>query len=261
LPDNVLSTFKAIPVVELRGVEDDPAIRLSIMGVRHVGGIKEWGGYQRAKLVTELRDQFQLDTGEVAARLGMTAHEVNRRYRAFKALKQMMDDEEYVDLSAPDMYPLFHEAVAGTIIKEWLGWNEESSEFTNQDSLHQFYDLIAPIQLDDNEPRAPKLTTYAEVRDLRDVLVLPEAKRRLFDPGASFADALALAKAEDLAKTWLTQVGEAAAALKSVSALEVGNLDDEALSEIELLRQLASKLLETHAILRKAQAETEDSLT
>jgi hypothetical protein len=74
------------------------------MGVRHVSGIDQWGGYQRAKLVVELRDDFKLEAGEVAERLGMSTHEVNRRYRAFKALQQMLQDEEYLDFAKPEMY-------------------------------------------------------------------------------------------------------------------------------------------------------------
>jgi hypothetical protein len=119
------------------------------MGIRHVGGIRQWGSYQRAKLVTELRDRFQLDGAEIGARLGMSTQEVNRRYRAFKALGQMQGDPEYLDRASPSMYSLFHEAVALPVVRTWLDWNDERSEFEDEDSLHQFYELIAPTEDED----------------------------------------------------------------------------------------------------------------
>jgi hypothetical protein len=159
IPEAVLGVLNDVPVILVEDAEGDPVIRLSLMGVRHVGGIREWGAYQRAKLVTELRDDFGLDTGEVANRLGMTAHEVNRRYRAFKALSQMEADDEYQDRAEPDMYPLFHEAVAGQAIKDWLSWDDADFRFTNDEGLRQFYDLITPTEVEDGDTQEPSSQT------------------------------------------------------------------------------------------------------
>lgn len=252
LSADVARVLEAVPVIVVSNLQDDPALPLSLMGVRHVGGIRQWGGYQRAKLVTELRDTFGLDTGEVAARLGMTAHEVNRRYRAYKALQQMMSDEEYADVSEPEMYPLFHEAVSGSAVKEWLGWNEELLRFQNADALRQFYSLITPKQVEEGADRPAKITTYQGVRDLREILPVPEARRRLLDTEASYSDALALAKADDLARSWVTQVAEAVAALKSVGALELKRLPAEDLQSIKELATLSEELLTTYDLLQGA---------
>jgi hypothetical protein len=251
LPKEVEAALAEVPVVVITDLDTDPALPLSLMGVRHVGGIRPWGAFQRAKLVSELRDTFDLDTGGIAARLGMTAHEVNRRYRAYKALQQMMNDEEYADVAEPDMYPLFHEAVAGAAVKEWLGWNDTEYEFGNADALHDFYELIAPVRSDDRDgPREPKITTHRDVRDLREILPLTEARRRLFDSDASFTDALALAKAENLSNTWVKQIGEAIAALRSVGALELRNLTDENLAELNKLAESTKELLDTHDLIK-----------
>jgi hypothetical protein len=246
VPEDVLQTVNAVPVIVVDDPEDDPVIRLSLMGVRHVGGIREWGAYQRAKLVTELRDDFGLDTGEVANRLGMTAHEVNRRYRAYKALNQMEKDEEYADHAEPDLYPLFHEAVAGTVIKEWLGWDESRSRFTKDDEVHQFYDLITPTEDEEGGRRDAKLPNREAVRQLRDILNVSEARTALFDPERSFHDALALAKAEELHRSWAVQVAEAVKALNSVSAVELEHLDADALEEVVRVKKAAEHLLTLH---------------
>ncbi len=246
IPQAVLDSLAAIPVIVIEDTQD-PALRLSLMGVRHVAGINEWGGYQRAKLVTELRDEFSLDTSEVASRLGMTPHEVNRRYRAFKALHQMETDEEFGDRAEATMYPIFHEAVSLPIVRQWLGWSDDEALFTNENALRQFYELIAPVEDEDGVLPEPKITTYSQIRELRSILEIPEAKRLLLDPSRSFHEAVGTAKAEQLAGSWATEIAEAVAALKSVGALELARLSADDIGEIEKLRDLAQELLDTYA--------------
>lgn len=251
-PD-LLEVIKNVPVIviEKEAEDADPALTLSLMGVRHVGGIREWGGYQRAKLVSQLRDLHNLDVGEVASRLGLTAHEVNRRYRAFKALQQMMSDEEFSDQAEPDMYPFFHEAVGGTVLKEWLEWDDDRAEFLAIDNLHQFYRLITSSEDGDGNVVPPKLPTREAVRELRDILPVPEARRALFDSDQSFHDALAIAKADALSKTWASHIDEAVAALKSVGALELRRLSSDDLAALYSLRDLTNELLGLYERVRE----------
>ena len=42
VPKEVLDTVAGVLVIALQDGEDDPVIRLSLMGVRHIGGIREW---------------------------------------------------------------------------------------------------------------------------------------------------------------------------------------------------------------------------
>ena len=123
MPQSLVECMNRVPCLIVEAGEGGPFFKETLMGIRHVGGIKEWGGYQRAKLIADLRDMHRLDPSDVAAKLGLTTREVNRRYRAFKALQQMRDDDEFADLAEPALYPIFHEAIAGVEIREWLGWN------------------------------------------------------------------------------------------------------------------------------------------
>jgi ParB-like chromosome segregation protein Spo0J len=246
VPQEVQDVLTRVPVIVVSNANDDPVIRLALMGVRHVGGIRQWGAYQRAKLVTELRDEFHLDTGEVASRLAMTAHEVNRRYRAFKALRQMEEDEDYQDQAEPDLYPLFHEAIAGQAIKDWLGWNEAAARFTNDEELHRFYDLITPKESEEGDTEAPRLPTREAVRELRLILPVQEARTALFNGDRSFYEALALAKADELKRSWIVQVAEAIKALESVSAVELQRISAEDLGEVERVKAAAENLMQLH---------------
>lgn len=136
--ESVLETLKAVPVVVVPNDDKDPALREALMGIRHVSGIKQWGGYQRAQLVATLKDKYKLESTKIAQRLGMSSNEVNRRYRGFKALRQMMEHDEFGDAARSTMYPIFHEAVSLPTVRDWLGWSEETAKFTKADELAQF---------------------------------------------------------------------------------------------------------------------------
>lgn len=197
---------------------------------------------------------YGYDTTEVADRLGMTKHEVNRRYRALKALQQMQEDEEFADYALTAMYPLFHEAVSLPIVRTWLKWNDEQMAFEDEDRLRQFYSLITPSheQEDDESsetPDGPKITTYSQVRELRSILPNAEATQLLLEPHHSFSEAVAIAKAEELSKTWKTQVTEAISALSSMSVFELETLDEEGLGTIAKVAETAQRLLNTRVKL------------
>ncbi len=250
IPDQILATLDTVPVVLIES-DDDESVYLSLMGIRHVGGIRQWGGYQRAKLVTMLRDKHGLDSGEIGSRLAMSTQEVNRRYRAFKALEQMQQDEEYGDRATPSMYPLFHEAVSVPVIRQWLGWRDTTNTFAEDDERARFYDLITPFEGDEGERSyGPKITTFSQIRELKTILANAEAKRVLFEHDRSFPEALGLAKAEELSKSWSVQVAQAITALRSIAALDLNKLGPEEVAEITRLREVATELLQAYEKLK-----------
>jgi len=245
---DVIAVLSAVPVIVVEGDATD-LFKHALMGVRHVSGIDQWGGYQRAKLVVELKDEFELETGEVADRLGMDAKEVNRRYRAFKALQQMQDDEEFGAWAKPELYPLFHEAISLPVVREWLGWNETTLQFTKPEEREQFYSLISPESEDDHKHNA-KITTYGEVRELKHIVGNSEARAVLLDPARSFLDALTIAKRQELSKNWLASIAAAIDALTRISVLELQGSTAEERSEIAKLRDLSANTLDNYEKLK-----------
>lgn len=252
VPPSVLATLDAVPVVEIDAGAGEVTY-LSMMGIRHVGGIKQWGGYQRAKLVADLRDAHQLETAEIADRLGMTKHEVNRRYRAFRALAQMEEDEDFGDFATPTMYPLFHEAVSLPAVKDWLEWNDSGMRFEAESSLKAFYQLLTPIHdstdAENGTQSEAKITSYSQVRDLREILLNVEARKVLLDPSRTFGDALGITKADELSDAWRTEVAEASSALRQIGVFDLETLTAEDLASLTTLRELIGKLLDTHTRL------------
>lgn len=249
---SVLESIKKLPVVITE--EDGPdqkIFRASLMGIRHVSGIAEWGGYQRAKLIAGMRDNLKLEPGNIAERLGLSTHEVNRRYRAFKALEQMQHDEEYGPYAQPHLYPLFHEAVSLPVVREWLDWNDDQNQFKNEDNLATFYGLLSPTTDDDDSEKDAKLKTYLQVRELRSILPKTEAKRLLLDPARSFQDALAVARQEELSHLWATDVSAAISALENMGVHELKSLTSEEIELLSKVMNLAKERLQDHENLSK----------
>lgn len=239
--DRVTSVFDAVPVVLLES--DDPSDFLSIMGVRHVGGAKQWGGYQSARLVAELRDDHDLSAGEVALRLGLSVREVNRRYRAYRALVQMRESEDFGESVASTLHPLFFEAVAVPKLREWLGWNDDTYEFDDEANREIFYSLITESFDDGGISRPAKITKYTEVRELRAILDVPEAQASLLDLGKSFADASAIVKSGDVNRDWATRVAEATRALDHIGFSTIRNFTEADSEAVAKLLDLATEIL------------------
>ena len=249
IDQNVLDSISPVPVVIIEEEVPNEVFRASLMGIRHVSGIKQWGGYQRAKLVATMRDDLNLDTSEVADRLAMSAHEVNRRYRAFKALQQMQNDEEYGGFATPSMYPLFHEAVSLPTVRDWLQWDEQKSQFSDP---APFYQLLSPREDDEEEELVePKIKTYSEVRQLRSILANEDAKRVLLDPLRSLIDALTIAHQHEMSHSWRTIVQDAVAALQSINVHELKSMTQEHQKLLEKLSSLADERLADYEALQK----------
>lgn len=244
VPDEIVKALDEIPVILL--TTDDPSAYLTIMGVRHVGGIKEWGGYQSAKLVFELRNEHKLTTPEVAAKLGLSALEVNRRFRAFQAVEEMRLNEEYGDYVSTEVYPLFHEALSTPKIRNWLGWNETESRTENEEHRDIFYSLISPHEDEDQKQRPPKITSYSQVREMKTLLDNEDAYDSLLDLEKSFSDAVGLVKADQASRDWIAKVKATNKSLEHVGIMQIKGLSGKEISLLQELRQVVDSILETH---------------
>lgn len=197
LAEEVKNTLESIPVVVLKGEQREiDSYQRTLMAIRHVAGIREWGPYQQAKLVVEMFEEEGATLGSVAQKIGISSREVARRYRASKALRQMEEDEEFGEYAEPRLYSFFHEAVSQPRVREWLGFNDETYRAENIDAAHTFFEILSPLEID-GEKRQPKLTNAnQQVRQLKDIVGKPYAVEVLADPEKSFEDAVAAAQAD-----------------------------------------------------------------
>ncbi|MCS5509858.1 hypothetical protein NY546_11175 [Curtobacterium flaccumfaciens pv. flaccumfaciens] len=228
----VVDVFEAVPVLIASDATDDDL--LAIMGIRHVGGPKEWGGYQSALLIYQLLSDAGLSAREVASRLGLTVNEVNRRHRAFSALTQMLEDEEYGESVTPEMYPIFHETIGQPIVREWLGWSQSNRRLTNESNRQLFYDWLTAGE------QGGKISSYTEIRDLKFILDNEDALTALKDDDQSFADALAIVRADAKAARWFPNTKSALASLNEMGSDTIEGLSSDEVTVLEDIRKRSS---------------------
>jgi len=197
LSEKVKKSIESISVVLLTGSDDEiESYQRTLMAIRHVAGIREWGPYQQAKLVVEMFEEPGATLGSVAQKIGISSREVARRYRASKALKQMEDDEEFSEFAEPRLYVFFHEAVSQPKVRDWLGFNNDTYKAENDSARQLFFELLSPREVD-GERRAAKLSSAnQQVRQLKDIVAKPYALEVLGDPDKTFEDAVLASQAD-----------------------------------------------------------------
>lgn len=236
LPADLIRSLGTLPVIILDKESLQGNLAHVMMGLRHVTGVKQWGSYQRAQLIVELVDDLELSISDAAKSISMTTHEATRRYRAFKALSQMQGDDEFGEYASPELYTLFHEAVAQPRIREWLDWEDNKGLFQNEEYRREFYKLLIPYLLDDTDDDAtaktePKLKSKDDVRSLKDILGNEDAEECLLDPSQSLSDALAIVKISETAR-WVPKLKSAYQALETLPVETLKNLSEEEIKAI-----------------------------
>jgi hypothetical protein len=172
LSEKIRTSLENISVVVLVGSQEEiDSYQRTLMAIRHISGIGEWGPYQQAKLVVEMFEETGATLGAVAQKIGISSREVARRYRASKALRQMEEDEEFSEFAEPRLYSFFHEAVSQPKVREWLGFNDQTYKSENEEARRLFFELLSPMELD-SEKRGPKLSSAnQQVRQLKDIVI------------------------------------------------------------------------------------------
>lgn len=167
-----------------------------IMGIRHIAGPKEWGAYQQALLVAELKDEENLDFKAIGGTLGISSVEAARRYRAIAALKFMEQDDLFGDKTEPSFYRLLHEMVSSPEVRERFGWLHEQNTFSDVERAREFFQLVTG-----DAKHEPKLITYSDVRRLKLIVGNPLADESLLDPDQSLLDAIRIAEGAKIGAT------------------------------------------------------------
>ena len=196
---NILISLETLPAIEIIGSEvERKDYQRTLMAIRHIAGIREWGPYQQAKLVVELYERGQQGFGPVAQQIGISSREVARRYRASKALQQMEDDDEFGEFATPKLYSFFHEAVSQPKVRDWLKFSDQTYSAEDSVARRAFYELLSP-RIVDGETLPPKLqNANRQVRILKDIVDKPIPLKILVDPEKSFEDAVRAAENESV---------------------------------------------------------------
>lgn len=156
IDEDYLRTLKqqtdTLSVLIYNGLEKDD-ISWLLQGIRHISGIRDWQPAQRARLVSDQIDNKGMKFREAGQQFGLTPHAVGRLYRAYKALEQMREDDEFQSRADNKYFSLFEEAYRNKNVRKWLSWNDDKNKFEDIDNLKQFYEWITPDDEHDNERR------------------------------------------------------------------------------------------------------------
>ncbi|MDX9892607.1 MAG: ParB/Srx family N-terminal domain-containing protein [Bacteroidales bacterium] len=142
--ENFLKTIETIEVLVYTGSKDSQDITWMLQGIRHIGGIKKWEPAQSAKVLADKIEKNHETFTQAGQTFGISAKDVGKRYRAYKALEQMQNDDEYGKQAQNNYYSLFEEAIARRDVKNWLGWDENEYLFKNSQNIKDFYNWICP---------------------------------------------------------------------------------------------------------------------
>ena len=238
------ASFSKIPCAVLKssGLSLKHAERI-IMGIRHIAGPKEWGAYQQALLVSELKEDEDLDFKEIGETLGISSVEAARRYRAIGALKQMEDDDLFSKKAEPAFYRLFHELVALPEVRTRFGWSTEKGAFTDMEKAREFFELICA-----DAKTEPKIKTYSDVRKLKSVIGHPKAEDSLFNPDEPLSEAIRIGEQGRKTEDASDLLNEARASLAGIGLLQAQSLSakdvrvvDELLAFLQHLKKSVAK--------------------
>jgi hypothetical protein len=236
LPADVKASLMAPPVLVLDN-HDEHAARTDqwvIQGIRHVSGIKPWGAYQVAKTIEAMTGELGYSPEQAADALSINVGRVRRALRVLSALRQLSEDDDFGDQAKPNLFGYFDESIRSIKVRDWLGWNQASGTFDDDDHRAQFYSWITDDDAFDEDPEHRRIPSPEGVRKLKQVLDSSDALDLLNTPGANI-DAVAATLDLDQEPEWRPPVRRALIALE---AIPIGTLEDLSAEDRDLIKDL-----------------------
>ncbi|WP_243361596.1 ParB/RepB/Spo0J family partition protein [Fundidesulfovibrio terrae] len=141
--DDVLRSITEFEVLKISSNKGDADLKKWILqGIRHVSGVRQWGPYQQAMLIHELYYRHGLKFKDIGKTIGVHFNRVSTMLRAYLAILQMKQFDEYKEFAHANLFSHFEQAYIKKSIRDWMEWNDELHEYTNKENLLKFYDLI-----------------------------------------------------------------------------------------------------------------------
>jgi hypothetical protein len=133
-------------------------VGMIIQGIRNVSGIKDWGPFQKAQFIHEMREKGK-QPGEISRTIGMPMKEINRYYKTYSVMLQFKTDAEYAGKWNPSYFSHFDELLKKPALREYFGFNDDTFRFDNISNIKRFYEWIVPDE--DNN------VTFSDVHNIR----------------------------------------------------------------------------------------------
>lgn len=234
---------------------DDPETDLAILqGLRHISGTKEWGPYQQARVIEQLHDRG-LDLNEIESRLGLSTTMVKRYRRAYGAVIQFKEDDEYGEQWNPNLFSFFEEAIKRPDVREWLEWDDDSYTFSNNIRRRQFYKWFLG-----DEDGHRKITRAIDVRRLSEIIAYDDKNKHLQklknQDETTVEGIYAQIEAEReklslLEMDWERELREMQEKLNSLPASYIADMGEEELERLQELREQIEETLSYSDVLQE----------
>jgi hypothetical protein len=253
LDSRVKDTLSSFPVAVISAEDQEQRdyIARVMQGVRHLAGIKPWGPYQQGMIVALMLDDGR-DLSEVCDTLGLTSRRANQLRRAYYAMQQMKQDDDFAEYVKPSFFSYFDEVFKAAKVRDWLGWNDDKNLFENTENRKQLYTWIVGEDIN-GEQQTPKLVDPKEVRDLRDLMEDPvQFKRFCETPTLSITDALK-GITRQTTIDWRGILANNLTVLNQIPAVDFVHASDDDVNLLKKLLQVCQTQLTMIDTLKKAE--------
>jgi hypothetical protein len=200
-----------------------PETELLLQRVRLQAGKKEWGSFNEAVLIYELRFKHKMEEEDIAVELQKSMKEVRHRIESFKMFKEYSESTKDIN---PKRFAMFHDAPP----RVW-NWINESDR-----NLKTYYTLVSPT---DGKQKIRSVATRGGLRDFAQVLDDHEALEAVTkDPDTTVEDALQIVKENNLVKDvpFVQRIGAMATHLMSLTDSQIEKLKGEKKYQTDLKR-------------------------
>lgn len=230
--------FSKVPVVLYEATDERQ--KMVMMGLHHISGKRRWPAINRALALKQLRDQFDGDADAVCRALGISKQDFNRSVRAL-SLVDAYKESDYGDQFKADQYSLFRDVLGRPAIREWLGWNDQTSVATQRNNLDRLFNWMSEVEdIEDGDAgngdpgfeSGPVITTQGHIRELAKMIEDPVALSML-DETRSLQEATL--SSDLLAKADIVRAFGACDDGIAKLNKHVGELDSEDLDRVEHL--------------------------
>jgi hypothetical protein len=163
---DVIRSFDSIPCLQYVGTEQDAA--WIFQGLRHITGIREWSAYNKARLLVEQMEEFDLKLGEAGKRFGLSAFGAGQWVRGYYAFKQAREESDYLTEVDERSYPYFQELFgrSSAAVRDWMIWNEKEFKFKDTLKFNEFVGWLYPRGKDE-ETQSEKKGDFENRRIVR----------------------------------------------------------------------------------------------
>ena len=184
------SGFERVPGLLLDEPPEDAIVeQWLIQGTRHVGGVKPWGPYQKARAIQVLQRDRGMSDREVAAALGLSLQDVRKSYASLAAFEELQASPTFGSRSSTENFSYFEELHKRPTLRDYFRWNARQMRFEDP----RLRDLLF-ARIVGSPDGAGRIPMAIDMRRVPDIIEVKEARAAFEDASQPFEKAVYIAE-------------------------------------------------------------------